>query len=206
MGADENIPQFRERYASSPGTTSTHLMRSKGVVGFCVATLVSLMVTAPGCMGGVPVPDQSQFAPLEELSSNGLAVVRLYVAPLPGLEAIATHPWFVVKRADSTTFHRWEVLERLAGPYGFVREDALLPTSDVGAGGVCVLAELIGPEAEPVVAFIEERSPVYPCRYHYAYFPGPNSNTYAQWVLDHTGWPVLLPPTAIGKEVTALCE
>ncbi len=31
MGADENIPQLRERYASSPGTTSTHLMSSTAI-------------------------------------------------------------------------------------------------------------------------------------------------------------------------------
>lgn len=168
--------------------------------------LAGVFTVIAGCMGGTPIPDQGQFEPLESLRSSGEAVVRLYVAPIiPGTGAIATHSWFVVKRADSATFHRWEVWRTCGGPYGHVREDMLLPTAHIGAGGVYVLAELIGSEAEPVVAFIEGWSPTYSCRSYYLYFPGPNSNTYAQWVLDNTGWNVVLPASAIGKNLAAAC-
>ena len=180
--------------AASPGRT------------FCASLWAGGVAMIAGCMGNLPVPDQGRFAPLESLQSSGEAVVRLYAAPLPGIAAIAIHPWFVVKRADSTTFHRWEVVETSAGPYGHVRRDLQPPTADVGAGGAYVLAELIGPAAEPVVAFIEERSPAYPCRGCYLYVPGPNSNTYAQWVLDNSGWRVVLPPAALGKDVAPLCQ
>lgn len=170
------------------------------------SVLVTWVALSGGCTGGVEVPDQSRFAPLESLRDCGEAVVRLYATPLPGIENLAIHPWFVVKRADATVFQRWEVLPTAAGPYGHVRRDAQLPTADFSAGGTHVLAELIGPEADPVIEFIEERSPTYPCRGCYLYVPGPNSNTYAQWVLSHTGWNVTLPTTAIGKDVAPLCQ
>ena len=176
------------------------------VRAFPVGLFGGVMTMIAGCMGGTAVPDQDRFEPLESLRSSGEAVVRLYAAPLPGIAAIAIHPWFVVKRADSTTFHRWEVWETSAGPYGHVRRDSQPPTAGVGAGGVYVLAELIGPAAEPVIACIEEQSPTYPCRGSYLYFPGPNSNTYAQWVLDSCGWDVVLPSTAIGRDIAPLCR
>jgi len=160
---------------------------------------------AVGLVGCPLAPDQSQFDPLSTLSTEGEAVVRLYAAPIPDIELIATHPWFAVKPADSDTFHRWEVWQTAGGPYGHVRLDLQSPTSDVGAGGTYILAEVIGAEAEPIVAFIEENSPDYVCQDVYAYFPGPNSNTYAQWVLNQTGWRVTLPWTAIGKAYPPIC-
>jgi len=165
-----------------------------------------LCLIGAGCFGPGSIPDQSQFEPLASLGTNGEIVVRLYAAPIPNLESIAIHPWFVVKWADETEFDRWEVLQSAGAPYGHVRLNLNSPTSDVGAGGVFVLAELIGPAAESVVAFIETQSPNYSCRDHYISFPGPNSNTYAQWVLDNTGWAVTLPAAAIGKGVQPNCK
>jgi len=180
----------------------------EGPIVACLILSGAIWLSA-GCGGWAPVPDQSQFAPLESLRDSGLAVVRLYAAPMPGLEGIAIHPWFVLKRAGSPDFDRWEVwpevsdrLSRLAEDrYGHVYLNLAGPTAGAGVGGAHILAELIGPEAEPVIAFIESRSPSYPSRHHYLYFPGPNSSTYAQWVLDCAGWDVTLPPTAIGKGI-----
>jgi hypothetical protein len=87
---------------------------------------------------------------------------------------------------------------------GYVRLNRLPPEADLGASGVVVLAELRGPEADPVVEFITSRSPDYPCRDAY-FLLGPNSNTYVQWVLDQTGWQVELPLTAIGRNAPARC-
>lgn len=151
------------------------------------------------------IPDQDQFSSLNDLRDSGKAVARLYAAPIPDLEAIAIHPWFVVKEADSTSYNRWEVWQTAGGAYGHVRKNRASPTSSVGAGGTYVIAELIGAEAESVVAFIESQSPDYPCKDNYVLFPGPNSNSYAQWVIDNTGWDVALPPSAIGKDVPANC-
>lgn len=163
--------------------------------------LIGALGWMPGCIAGVGVPEQDQFVPLDSLSESGEAVVRLYAAPLPRVENIAIHTWFAVKPADASTFHRWEVWPRSDGPFDHVRLDLGEPTAHVGSGGVVVLADLIGPEAEPIIRFIQEESPGYPERGRYRSFPGPNSNSYTQWVLDHTGWDVTLPPRAIGKRL-----
>lgn len=153
----------------------------------------------PAC--GTVMPDQSIFAALSALRDSGLAIARLYAAPIPGIEFLAIHPWFVVKTADSTSYTRWEVWQDAGGSFGHVRRNLQSAEADVGAGGAYVIAELQGAAAAAVVDFINTQSPTYPCRDNYVLFPGPNSNSYAQWVLDNTGWNATLPPSAIGKDV-----
>lgn len=167
---------------------------------------VLLCIHGAGCVEFGTIPDQSQFASLDSLSTNGQAIVRLYSAPIPDYENVGSHPWFVIKTANETEFDRWEVLDRTDVPFGYVHLNFSSPAADIGAGGVSVLAELIGPAAESIVTFIETQSLNYPCRNEYTFFPGPNSNTFGQWVLDNTGWDVTLPFTAIGKDVTPDCE
>ena len=63
-----------------------------------------------------------------------------------------------------------------------------------------------GPDAERVVAVIEHSAQQYPYRSCY-FLLGPNSNTYAAWVLKRSGWHLSLPATAIGKAAaTALSD
>lgn len=150
--------------------------------------------------GRAQIPDQESFAPLDELPV-GQAHVRLYVAPLPVIGLLATHPWFVVRSAEEEEFHRWEVWQTAQGPHEHVTMDLLGLESDVGGADGWQVAELHGADAEPVVRFIQERSPEYPCRDTYRYWPGPNSNSYAQWVLDETGWDAELPRSSLGKGV-----
>lgn len=178
----------------------TKLLRCRLTIG------ALLCIIGAGCNGFGSIPDQSQFESLDTLSTNGQTVVRMYTAPVPDYEDIGSHPWFVVKGANETEFDRWEVLDSADGISGHVYVNFRTPAEDVGAGGVYVLAELIGPEAEAVVAFIETESVNYPCRNEYVFFPGPNSNTYGQWVLDNTGWDVTQPFTAMGKDVSPDCE
>src|SRR3989344_245873 len=57
-----------------------------------------------------------------------------------------------------------------------------------------------GSLAERVVIFLNTRAQTYPYINKYHYFPGPNSNTFTQWIIDK--FPELefrLPWTAIGK-------
>jgi hypothetical protein len=150
------------------------------------------------------IPDQSLFAPLPTLRLGGQAVARLYAAPIPGLEVIASHPWFVIQSAGSDTLTRWEVWPAAGGPHGHVRKNLFTPEEDIGAGGQYIIAELTGQSAQPVVDFIESQSPTYPCKDHYMLL-GPNSSTYAQWVLDNTGWNVTLPCAAVGKDAPPDC-
>ena len=158
---------------------------------------VCLSIGASSC-GSCYFPDQEQFAPLASLVGSGQAVVRIYAVAFPGTEGLITHPWFVVKSAEATEFERWEVWFESAEPFGFVRHNLFAPEQDVGHAGPLVIAELVGSQAEPVVEFIQTESPNYPCKDTYVLLPGPNCATYLQWVLDHTGWQVALPPTIIG--------
>ena len=177
--------------------------------GGCVVCVAALLTATTGCIWPFPwMPagdDSSEFVPLSALENNGEAVARLYGTPILNIERLAIHAWFVVKSAEEVSFDRWEVWATADGPYGYVRLNLRSPTSAPLAGRVFVIAELIGPEAEPVVEFIETQSPNYPCCDYYLFYPGPNSNTYAQWVLDNAGWAVTLPPTAIGKAVPPDC-
>ena len=151
------------------------------------------------------VPDQSSFLPLPNATKSE-AIVRLYAAPIPWISSFAVHCWFVVKRAGDDTFHRWELWQDAGGPYGHMRLDLGTAEGDVGGGPSFILAELRGTQAEPVVDFIESQSPSYSCRNEYVAFPGPNSNTYVQWVLNGAGWNIDLPWVAIGKDAAASCN
>lgn len=165
---------------------------------------LALGLVHAGCTSLIEVPDQSEFAPLEELAENQGPVARLYIAPTAGVGLFVTHAWFVVKEPDAHTFDRWEVSLHSDEPYGYVRWNIREPEEYFGFD-VFVLSELVGEEAREVVDFVNRESPVYPCRHFYLYYPGPNCNTYAQWVLDRTGWDVRLPPTALGKDTPVLC-
>lgn len=168
---------------------------------------VSLTVAISACDTRQLAPPQTQFQPLEALlQQSDDAVVRLYVTPFPVIELIAVHPWFVVRRAGEATASRWEVWPTAKGDFGHVRRDMRPLEEDIGAnGGVFVWAELVGPEAVAVADFIVNESPNYPCRGTYDYFPGPNSNTYAQWILRQSQWDVVLPESAIGMDFPVDC-
>jgi hypothetical protein len=176
------------------------------ILSAAVVLLGTIVVVRTMCGIRKMAPEQEAFAPLEEMAAKQEAVVRVCACPVPYLDGFAMHPWFLAKRADSATFHRWEVWQTLWGEYGHVVRDRNPPMWDMRTGKAVVLAERVGPEAEEVITFIEAASPEYPCRNDYAYVPGPNSNTYAQWVLDATGWQVSLPPTAIGAGMVDECQ
>jgi hypothetical protein len=158
-----------------------------------------------GCMSYDDIPDQSVFAPLEQLAQSDQAVARVYIAPTRGAGPFASHTWFVVKAADADTFDRWEVSIYCEGPYCHVQRNRHEP-EEYMTPGVYILAELVGEDAEEVVEIINRDAPRYPCRGIYCFLPGPNCNTFAQWLLDQAGWDVELPPTALGKDAPVLCS
>ena len=68
-----------------------------------------------GCTPPLGIPDQSQFEPLESFDGADQAVVRVCGAPIPSLEGIAIHAWFVAKGRDDDAFDRWEVWQNAGG-------------------------------------------------------------------------------------------
>jgi hypothetical protein len=129
--------------------------------------------------------------------------VQLWSATLPSvLRVIAVHTWFNVFDEKEGRWRRWEVWQnRDAGgeSWGHVHRDLMHPERPVGGGPASCESEWTGDEAERLLAVLE-RSPEYPERDRYRYWPGPNSNTYAAWVLSQAGIPYSLNPRAIGKD------
>lgn len=112
--------------------------------------------------------------------------VELRFATLPSvLRAIAVHHWFVVLDAGAEQADRWEVWQsRNAGgqSWGHVHRNLMHPDRPVGGGPTCVAARWHGDQAQRLRAVLVQPQ-VYPFQERYRYWPGPNSNTYAAWVL-----------------------
>jgi hypothetical protein len=182
------------------------MLSKKGAMGlgatvFYGVILFGVLVGVSGCFFvEFWVPDQEGYEPISKLSTSGEAVARVYATPIPPLGLLVVHTYLVVKPADSTVFDRWDCWSNYAEPNGHLRKNLYDSEDDFGWGPSYIVAELIGPSAEGVVEFVANHSLDYPYREIYHYIPGPNCNTYPQWVLDSTGWSVELPSSAIGKE------
>ncbi len=126
--------------------------------------------------------------------------VELRYASLPSfLGLLASHYWFVVFEADEA--HRWEVWQtKNAGgrAIGHVHCDLKPPDAGVGGGPARIAAEWTGAEALSIKKVLEAAH-AYPFCHRYRYWPGPNSNTFAAWVLRQAGIPHPLARRAIGR-------
>ena len=129
--------------------------------------------------------------------------VELRYAPLPFIGILAWHYWFVV--TDDSGCHRWEVWQtKNAGGscIGHVHCDLKRPEDGVGGGPSRVAAQWSGEPAlriARVLGAIEN----YPYCEVYRYWPGPNSNTFAAWVLRKAGISEVLDPRGIGRNYRA---
>jgi hypothetical protein len=130
--------------------------------------------------------------------------VQLCRAPLPFVGAFADHYWFVVFQGSTADCQRWEVWQtRNAGGHsvGHVHRDLLDPYAGVGGGPSEIVAEWHGEIAQKLRAVLEQPRDYPHCdRYHY--WPGPNSNTYAAWVLREAGIDLVLDWKALGSRYT----
>jgi hypothetical protein len=115
--------------------------------------------------------------------------IQLRYATLPyPIGAFAVHYWFVVFDEDGKC-RRWEVWQtRNAGGFciGHVHRDLKDPDAGVGGGPSRVAAQWQGDEARRI-AKVFEKIQDYPYCERYRYWPGPNSNTFAAWVLREAG-------------------
>jgi hypothetical protein len=130
--------------------------------------------------------------------------VELRYAPLPSvLRFFAVHYWFVVY--DEAGCHRWEVWQtKNAGgrSSGHVHCDLKAPEDGVGGGPSRVEAVWTG-EAATRLKRVLEQAETYPFCDKYRYWPGPNSNTFAAWVLRRAGIRHRMVPMAFGKRYPA---
>lgn len=140
--------------------------------------------------------------------------VFLCTCPVSLPFSLATHPWFVINLRGETS--RWEVLfsKRNSGlSFGYIHKDLfplfrgieIFPYNEKHLWKGRVLSFIEG-GAESIAAkmalFIEESHKNYPYIQEYSLL-GRNSNTYAQWILNH--FPesnMQLPWNAFGKNRT----
>ena len=96
------------------------------------------------------------------------------------------HYWFVIRRAeDVDRWEVWQTPDHGGQSYGHLHRNLLPPDSGVGWGGSWLVASWSSENAEQLIGAIESTPAEYPWRRRYRYWPGPNSNSYVQWVLGN---------------------
>ena len=124
-------------------------------------------------------------------SSMKIVTVELRAATIPGLPGlVADHHWLLVSRETETgrveACDRWEVWQRAnrnASCWGHLHKNLLQPYQGVGNGPSRLIQKWINNDALLLAEKIESSPEYYPFLDSYKYWPGPNSNTYAQWVV-----------------------
>ena len=127
-------------------------------------------------------------------------MIELRAAKIPGIGRIAVHYWFVIHQHGQT--ERWEVWQKPGqnqSSWGHLHKNLLAFDRGVGNGDSWVEASWQGDEAAKFIAVLSRCAKDYPDKYRYHYWPGPNSNTYVQWVLNQVGCEHQLLPQGIGK-------
>ena len=130
--------------------------------------------------------------------------VELRAAKIPGLVGIiADHYWLLTfhgKEGErSVTCNRWEIWQASQQNepcWGHLHKNLLAPNQGVGNGPSRCIHEWKGDEALSIIERIESSPYSYPFINQYRYWPGPNSNTFAQWVVKDK---IELSNRAIGK-------
>ena len=117
---------------------------------------------------------------------------ELLAARIPNLPGfIADHHWFLTFcDLNEETQHycdRWEVWQHPCqndSCWGYLHKNLLPPYQGVGNGSSRLIWQWVGDEALSIVETIESSPSNYPFIDQYGYWPGPNSNTFAQWVVQ----------------------
>ncbi|MEE4298477.1 MAG: DUF3750 domain-containing protein [Pseudomonadales bacterium] len=144
--------------------------------------------------------DSAGIAPRPETFEE--AVVQVYAAAVYGWRGVvADHTWVAVKPRGASTYHRFEVLGwRARRGRPVVVESDGLPDRFWYGSEPRLLVDLRGAEAEALIPRIEAASSCYPFPDSYTLYPGPNSNSYIQWIaLEVPELDLALPWRAIGK-------
>ncbi|NEU13757.1 DUF3750 domain-containing protein [Methylobacterium sp. BTF04] len=155
--------------------------------------------------GGAPdwaVADWSSAGLLKAPKAGDPALVRVYAARVGRWRGIfAHHSWIVVKEAGASRYTRYDVVG-----WGIpMRTDGWAADGRWFGNTPEPVLALDGDEAARAIPAIRAAVAEYPYRAlgSYSVWPGPNSNTFAAYVLAHIpGIATTLLPTALGKDWT----
>lgn len=118
--------------------------------------------------------------------------VELWTARIPRAGGFAEHHWLEIARGEQ--IDRWEVWQEAnfgGESWGHVHHNLLASSEGVGNGPGRRLESWLNQPAKLLVKRIESSPQEYPWRDWYRAVPGPNSNTFVQWVLQdlyYLGW------------------
>ena len=160
-----------------------------------VITGLVVAVLAAGCVVGArDVREPDGTTPVVIVGSAALP------APLGG---IARHPWVAMRSAGSTSWERWEVMCCPDGSeFSTVKRTSIGPTSDHGGSGGDVRFHAVhaGNRAAEIIECVRDKAPRYPYRDDYQGWPGPNSNTFVDWLVRACDIDAELPSPNIGRD------
>jgi hypothetical protein len=121
----------------------------------------------------------------QQLDSEEFAV-ELWAASIPNLGRIVDHHWLVVR--TPARVDRWEVWQSVAAGgenWGHLHRNLMHPEAGIGKAPARKLMRWLGADACTLAERIAASPQEYPWRDRYLPWPGPNSNTFVQWVLQN---------------------
>ncbi|MEM7258882.1 MAG: DUF3750 domain-containing protein [Pseudomonadota bacterium] len=125
-------------------------------------------------------------------SATDLPTVSLWSAKIPLIGFIAVHHWFVIERgSDLSRWEVWQSAHQGGTAWGHLHRDLMAPFIWPHRDTPVQHQQWHGNAAQRLADRIETSPQHYPWLYRYRYWPGPNSNTYVQWVLQQNyrlGW------------------
>ncbi len=174
-------------------------MRKLAIVTLSVILVgtVSLWLTAQAL---TPITVGPAHAPRPGEHPN--AVIQVYGADVWGLRGkFAIHTWIATKTEGASYYQIYQVIGwRLRSGRTVVSIEQGMPDRPWFRSPPMLLYELTGAEAERLIPQVHQAVLDYPYGNAYTMWPGPNSNSFTQWVAERVPELELrLPAKAIGK-------
>ena len=154
-------------------------------------------------LGGCVVAQQ----PVETPDGNEAAVIVASAALGEPVSGVARHPWIAFREDGRRSWQRYEVARASpVPPYGIIERNEMSPLTDYAAGGgdTRIHGTWRGREAEEAIECLHREVPRYPYRNYYRAWPGPNSNTFVDYMMRECDLHADLPSPSIGKDYRGL--
>lgn len=115
------------------------------------------------------------------------------------------HPWISWKKKDEKEYTVAQVIGWYLRRTGSaVSVDTDLPDRNWFGNRPYIIQTIRGPEADKVIDHVKKLIKKYPRSKSYVVFPGPNSNTFVDYIIRNTKeFSVELPPHSVGKDFLA---
>ena len=147
-----------------------------------------------------PTPLGPAKAPIPHLHKD--AVIQVYGADVWGFRGnFAIHTWVATKARDAEMYQIYQVIGwRLRRRGSAVSIETGMPDRPWFRSPPILLYELRGEPAQRLIPRVHQAVIDYPYAQTYTMWPGPNSNSFTQWIAEEVPELELeLPTKAIGK-------